>query len=121
VFEKWLHTVTSNADRLLCISGAVADETRAWLRQHAPQRSVPAFAVLHHGADIAASMPSTGLPDDAQAVLADIRSVPSFLMVGTIEPRKGHLQALDAFEQLWAAGRRATGNRWRRGLERSAG
>jgi glycosyltransferase involved in cell wall biosynthesis len=25
-------------------------------------------------------------------------------MVGTIEPRKGHLQAIDAFEQLWAAG-----------------
>lgn len=104
VFEKWLHAVTSNSDRLLCISGAVADETRAWLREHAPQRAVPPFAVLHHGADIAASKPSTGLPDDAAAVLADIRSVPSFLMVGTIEPRKGHLQALDAFEQLWAAG-----------------
>jgi glycosyltransferase involved in cell wall biosynthesis len=25
-------------------------------------------------------------------------------MVGTIEPRKGHLQALDAFERLWAQG-----------------
>jgi len=104
VFEKWLHTVSSNADRLLCISAAVADETRDWLRQQAPQRALPEFAVLHHGADIAASMPSTGLPDDAAAVLADITSVASFLMVGTIEPRKGHLQALDAFEQLWAAG-----------------
>jgi glycosyltransferase involved in cell wall biosynthesis len=29
---------------------------------------------------------------------------PTFLMVGTIEPRKGHAQALAAFEQLWAAG-----------------
>ncbi|MFC7650880.1 glycosyltransferase family 4 protein, partial [Pseudoduganella danionis] len=104
VFEQWLHSVSSNADRLLCISGAVADETRDWLRQHAPQRALPQFAVLHHGADIAASVPSTGLPADAAAVLADIQSVPSFLMVGTIEPRKGHLQALDAFEQLWAAG-----------------
>ncbi|RFP11906.1 MULTISPECIES: glycosyltransferase [unclassified Duganella] len=104
VFEKWLHTVSNNADRLLCISGAVADETRAWLQQHAPQRPLPQFAVLHHGADIAASLPSTGLADDAAAVLADIAAAPSFLMVGTIEPRKGHLQALDAFEQLWAAG-----------------
>ncbi|ELX10633.1 glycosyl transferase family 1 [Janthinobacterium sp. HH01] len=104
VFEKWLHTVSSNADRLICISGAVADETRAWLQQQAPQRALPQFAVLHHGADIAASLPSTGLADDAAAVLADIASAPSFLMVGTIEPRKGHLQALDAFEQLWADG-----------------
>lgn len=104
VFEKWLHTVSANADRLLCISGAVADETRGWLLKNAPKRALPQFAVLHHGADISASLPSTGLADDAAAVLADIASAPSFLMVGTIEPRKGHLQALDAFEQLWAAG-----------------
>jgi hypothetical protein len=29
---------------------------------------------------------------------------PTFLMVGTIEPRKGHTQALSAFELLWAEG-----------------
>jgi glycosyltransferase involved in cell wall biosynthesis len=29
---------------------------------------------------------------------------PSFLVVGTIEPRKGHLDVLDAFEQLWSQG-----------------
>ena len=104
VFEKWLHTVSANADRLLCISAAVADETRAWLAAQAPARPLPQFAVLHHGADIAASLPSTGLADDAGAVLADLGAAPSFLMVGTIEPRKGHLQALDAFERLWAAG-----------------
>lgn len=28
----------------------------------------------------------------------------SYLMVGTIEPRKGHADVLDAFERLWAAG-----------------
>ncbi|MBY0239476.1 MAG: glycosyltransferase [Burkholderiaceae bacterium] len=103
-FGQWLSTVSANADRLICISGAVADETRNWLQQAAPQASVPPMAVLHHGADITASAPSTGLPDDAAAVLAQLAAAPSFLMVGTIEPRKGHLQALDAFEQLWAAG-----------------
>jgi glycosyltransferase involved in cell wall biosynthesis len=30
--------------------------------------------------------------------------MPSFLMVGTIEPRKGHGQALAAFESLWERG-----------------
>jgi glycosyltransferase involved in cell wall biosynthesis len=29
---------------------------------------------------------------------------PTFLMVGTMEPRKGHEQALDAFEILWQKG-----------------
>ncbi|MBC7857541.1 MAG: glycosyltransferase, partial [Burkholderiaceae bacterium] len=36
--------------------------------------------------------------------VAQLGAGPSFLMVGTIEPRKGHLQALDAFEQLWREG-----------------
>ncbi|MES2297866.1 MAG: glycosyltransferase [Pseudomonadota bacterium] len=104
VFEQWLDTVSVHADRLVCISAAVADETRAYLERRAPARALPRFAVVHHGADISASRPSTGLQDDAQALLADIGGVPSFLMVGTIEPRKGHLQALDAFERLWADG-----------------
>ena len=29
---------------------------------------------------------------------------PTFLMVGTIEPRKGYAEVLEAFDQLWAAG-----------------
>jgi glycosyltransferase involved in cell wall biosynthesis len=113
-FGEWLHAISADADRLVCISGAVADETRAWLTQHAPQRPLPQFAVLHHGADLSASAgaaapaaaanTAAALPDDAAAVLADLDAHPSFLMVGTIEPRKGHLQALDAFDQLWSEG-----------------
>jgi glycosyltransferase involved in cell wall biosynthesis len=60
--------------------------------------------VFHPGADLKASLPSKGTPDDGQQVLAQILSRPSFLMVGTIEPRKGHRQALDAMERLWADG-----------------
>ena len=104
VFAAWLSAVADNADRLVCISSAVADETRGWLAARAPGRAMPELAVVHHGADIDASQPSTGMPDDAQAVLADLSGAPSFLMVGTIEPRKGHMQALDAFEQLWSDG-----------------
>ncbi|WP_342116628.1 glycosyltransferase [Pseudoduganella sp. OTU4001] len=104
VFAAWLSAVADNADRLVCISAAVADETRAWLTAQAPRRALPEMAVVHHGADIDASQPSTGMPDDAPATLADIASAPSFLMVGTIEPRKGHMQALDAFEKLWSEG-----------------
>lgn len=103
-FGRWLRAVGSEADVLVCISAAVADETRAWLQSQDLGRPLPEFKVLHHGADISASQPSTGLAPDADKVLADIASAPSFLMVGTVEPRKGHAQALDAFEQLWAQG-----------------
>ncbi|MFK3740091.1 glycosyltransferase [Massilia sp. TN1-12] len=102
-FADWLRAVGGAADCLVCISAAVADETRAWLGAENVGR-LPEFAVLHHGADINASDPSTGLPPDADTVLAGMSAAPTFTMVGTIEPRKGHAQALDAFEALWAQG-----------------
>ena len=37
-------------------------------------------------------------------VLHKIEKTMSFLMVGTVEPRKGYLQALNAFEVLWQQG-----------------
>ncbi|MES2115241.1 MAG: glycosyltransferase [Pseudomonadota bacterium] len=98
----WLACVAGCADRLICISAAVADETQAWLAQHGPARAVPLqLAVLHHGADI--GPPHTGAANDTP-LLRQLAASPGFLMVGTIEPRKGHLQALDAFELLWQAG-----------------
>ncbi len=102
----WLDCIAAEGDRLVCISGAVADEARAWLatRPGNAQRQF-ALPVVHHGADFAA--PIVGAADGNAAphpVLADIAKRPTFLMVGTIEPRKGHLQAIDAFEQLWRDG-----------------
>ncbi|HEX7645393.1 MAG TPA: glycosyltransferase [Burkholderiaceae bacterium] len=99
----WLSCIAEHADRLLCISQAVADEMQAWLKREGKQTRAD-FPILHHGADIAASFPSKGMPGDAAQVLNAMRQAPSFLMVGTIEPRKGHLQALQAFEKLWQEG-----------------
>jgi glycosyltransferase involved in cell wall biosynthesis len=102
---RWLDCIAREADRLICISHAVADEVRARLEPSgAAAEGLPQMAVLHHGSDIAASAPTLGMPADADAVLARISSSPAFLMVGTIEPRKGHLQAIDAFELLWREG-----------------
>ncbi|MGZ8320489.1 MAG: glycosyltransferase family 4 protein, partial [Telluria sp.] len=59
---------------------------------------------FHLGADIDASAPSFGMPDNAAQVLDAVRARPSFLMVGTVEPRKGHGQTLAAFDLLWEQG-----------------
>lgn len=105
IHERWLRAI-SEGDGVLTISNAVATEFTEWLSQVAPQRLADGFKVraFHLGADITASAPSTGLPASAGALLSSLKSVPSFLMVGTIEPRKGHAQTLDAFEQLWREG-----------------
>jgi glycosyltransferase involved in cell wall biosynthesis len=98
----WLDCIAAEGDRLVCISAAVADEARRWLAAR-PQAAAHRLQlpVVHHGADIGAAHNDT--PVD-HPVLAEIAARPTFLMVGTIEPRKGHLQSLDAFEQLWAEG-----------------
>eukprot|EP01034_Spumella_vulgaris_P033098 gene33098-40845_t len=42
--------------------------------------------------------------ESRQHTVAQLAAQPTFLMVGTIEPRKGHLQVLAAFELLWQRG-----------------
>lgn len=104
LYQTWIKTITES-DGAICISRSVADELTEWLKANGPTRQRP-FKIdwFHLGADIETIDRSRGLPDDALGVLQSIASRPSFLMVGTLEPRKGHAQALAAFEALWAEG-----------------
>lgn len=104
VYSRWLQSIVSN-DGAICISSSVADELRNWIAQHRPDRQ-NTFDIKHFhlGADISNSVPSKGMPDGADAILASLAERPSFLSVGTIEPRKGIRQTLDAFELLWGRG-----------------
>jgi glycosyltransferase involved in cell wall biosynthesis len=104
IHTRWLEAI-SHFDGVACISHAVADEMAQWLAAFGPKRERPlAIASFHLGADVEQSVPTKGLPADAKAVLAALKSRPSFLMVGTVEPRKGHAQTLEAFELLWDDG-----------------
>lgn len=101
--ERWLREVLC-FDRAICISKAVADDLAEWQEQVVipeENRRHCDIAWWHLGADILDSAPSVGAPWNAEDVLSQIRMRPSFLMVGTIEPRKGHLQSIEAFSQLW--------------------
>lgn len=103
-FEKWL-AVVAESDGAICISQSVADELSTYLSENTSRRGHP-FTVgwFHLGADIERSAPTTGLLENANKVFASLKANPSFLMVGTVEPRKGHAQTLFAFEQLWTEG-----------------
>ena len=100
----WLKVVAAS-DGAICISKAVADELADWIKTNSEVRHRP-FKIgwFHLGADIDASSPSEGMPETASAELKAIRTRLSFLMVGTLEPRKGQIQTIKAFEKLWAAG-----------------
>lgn len=97
--QDWLEAIASVSTNLICISKSVADEVKELLKE--PKIKV---CYNHLGADIRSSLPSGGLPSDAKETIDALKTKPTFLMVGTIEPRKGHLQVLDAFERLWSEG-----------------
>ena len=105
IFLRWLESIAEVATGLVCISRSVADEVREWLDANPPNRVEPLqLGYFHLGADIENSVPTTGMPKEASDVLKILESAPSFLMVGTVEPRKGHAQVLSAFELLWKEG-----------------
>jgi len=103
--ESWLRSISEVAGGLICISESVAQDVRAWIAAnipaHAPDIKVASF---HLGADIGNSLPTQGMPDNAAVVLGSLQAGAGFLMVGTLEPRKGHTQTLAAFEHLWRQG-----------------
>ena len=104
-FSDWIQTVGRISDSALCISRSVAEDLKTWISNH-PQHRVREMDVdwFHLGADIDRSAPTSGLPKNARRQLSVINSSPSFLMVGTIEPRKGYLQVIEAFTKLWLDG-----------------
>lgn len=104
--SKWLSAI-SGFDGAVCISKAVADDLRAWQNEMGMTRlhSRPyPIGWFHLGADVGKSAPTTGMPAEAEEVLRKLGARQTFLMVGTIEPRKGYLQVLDAFDHLWRDG-----------------
>ncbi|MBW3567994.1 MAG: glycosyltransferase family 4 protein, partial [Proteobacteria bacterium] len=103
-FHRWLDETSRYADGVICISRAVADEFIDWLDGWQPSRPRPLkIGHFHLGADFEKASPTRGMSPDIAHALAD-REQHTFLMVGTVESRKGYDQVLDAFDTLWAVG-----------------
>lgn len=105
-FEAWLRTVLGVADGVACISRATEAALRRWIEAWDVREDHP--PVLGHfalGADLAPCTPGAAtIGSEISEVLERLRGRPVFLMVGTVEPRKGHAQTLEAFNELWSRG-----------------
>ncbi|HEY5892370.1 MAG TPA: glycosyltransferase [Chthoniobacterales bacterium] len=105
-FYGWLETISHVSHGIVCVSRAVADELYTWLEQTKIRRHTPLnIGYNHHGADIVSSAPTQGVHDGFEEKLALIANNRTFLVVGTLEPRKGYMQTLAAFERLWDTGK----------------
>ena len=93
----WHHMLLQKADAVVCVSRTTADALIGYYEQMRFVRSRPlAVYFFHEGADI---------PEGVQSVREEIRRFVeggrfTFLMVGTVEPRKGHGVVLQALQKL---------------------
>lgn len=100
VFGRWLRYVVKNCDVLICISKAVADDLNSWIAENGVERRpLQRIGHVHLGSDL---VERSGVLRSER--LRDVFEAETVLMVGTVEPRKGHDVALDAFEAAWQQG-----------------
>lgn len=93
-YARWLAMVSGCADALMCISVATRDAVLSQLAA----RGLP----IPRGGAFVFPLGSDPFPAPGTSPLPGrIAGRPRVLMVGTIEPRKGHAQALAAMELLW--------------------
>ena len=107
-FKKWLHTVIAVSDNICSISQDVQKDILSYIETHHEDTNIiPTVKYFYLGADIDNSLSKRGVDENSKQVLNTLSQTPSFLMVGTLEPRKGHKQTLEAFEILWKQGTNA--------------
>ena len=100
-FTDWLNVITES-NGVICISKTVSNDLRDWVNVN-QSNNHKNFTVdwTHLGSDISNSIPTSGFPANSEIVLKKLKEKSSFLVVGTLEPRKGHAQVLKEFEKLW--------------------
>lgn len=105
-FKLWLEAVLKN-NGVLCVSESVADDLKRWIKTQDTPSYSGHIGWFHHGADFENSFASKGISNQAELFLNSMNGKINFIMVGTIEPRKAHLQVINAFQQLWTRGYKA--------------
>lgn len=95
-FEARVSASLGVVDQYYCISRQTRQallEHGAWLGRQ------PRATVAYNGFD-----PATHTPDAPPEDLAAVLSRAPWLMVGTLEPKKGHEEAIAVFSRLWSEG-----------------
>ncbi|WP_244137789.1 glycosyltransferase family 1 protein [Burkholderia sp. BCC1644] len=104
-YRHWLSTLAVQADALFCISKSVSDEMRDCLhRRFGFATDEIATHWFHLGSAPLVDTSPKSTAKSKQSPVKNYGGGPTTLMVGTIEPRKGHAQVLDAFDRLWRDG-----------------
>lgn len=97
--NQWAEMICKMADGIICISDSVRGELDDWMKHHGWVNEHLHLGYYHLGADFAPRAMS-----NTEAVMAEIperiaaHKGTTYIMVSTIEPRKGYPDAVEAFE-----------------------
>lgn len=104
-YRRWLRVLAGGADGFLCVSEVVAGQLAELLQKRYGLATLPAIVEIPLGSSIVVSGEMSDSPEaSAMAGLAEETLRRAALVVGTLEPRKGHVDVLDAFDLLWQRG-----------------
>jgi alpha-1,2-rhamnosyltransferase len=107
LFDKWLRRTVPCASGLIGISQTVTDDLREHLSRIGLAGPIlrPALRVdyFYLGAGLDRIIATPHALDRVSAAF-NRQQAASYIIVGTLEPRKNHARVLDAFEVLWSEG-----------------
>jgi glycosyltransferase involved in cell wall biosynthesis len=104
-YRRWLRVCAALADGILCVSPVVAAQLEELLSLRYGSTNLPRIATIDLGSDFTPAdreLAAAGLP--VAAGLDNAKFNRAALVVGTLEPRKGHADVLAAFDLLWRDG-----------------
>ena len=103
-YRKWLNVLARRANGFLSISPTTETALRDVLSEHYQLTSDYHTSIMPMGWNF--TPPNVLQLDctEADGILRQLDGQPTALMVGTLEPRKGHADVLAAFERLWQSG-----------------
>ena len=104
-YRRWLRVCASLADGIFCVSPVVATQLRELISNRYGRTELPRISTIELGSDL------TTAERELDRLALPIRDGLDYgiferaaLVVGTLEPRKGHIDVLKAFETLWNDG-----------------
>ena len=107
-YSNWLKSVCEYSEEVFCISESVGLDFLNFYSSLNIDRKIRVntlkIGTMHFGKRIQLTSLNKLNKIYHLAALEKVDTRPIFLMVGTLEPRKGHSEVIDAFEVLWSYG-----------------
>ena len=101
-FKCWTRTIARYSDGVICISETVRQNVEQYFKHKYYLSALEInTTVIPLGSDLSNSHPSTGEPTNVDLINRLLENKEYILVVGTVEPRKGHSEILKAFDILW--------------------